>query len=101
MCARICRQFFPLVYLGVLIVKGWVSSSLFDGIVAKLRARNFHWSTKLLSMGRKLILFKYVLNSMPLYLFQVLKLSKVVIMALERMFNAFLWDKTNDDSRIH
>ena len=38
---------------------------------------------------------------MPLYLLQVLKLSKAVLVALGRIFNSFLWDKALDTKRIH
>ncbi|XP_027122245.1 uncharacterized protein [Coffea arabica] len=95
------RQFFPLVYLGVPISRGRCSSIAFDGILARVRARIFHWSGKLLSMGGKLILIKHVLNSMPLYLLQVLKPPKAVFVALGRLFNSFLWDKSKDDKRTH
>ncbi|XP_071914026.1 uncharacterized protein [Coffea arabica] len=95
------RQFFPLVYLGVPISLGRCSSIAFDGILAKVRARICHWSGKLLSMGEKLILIKHVLNSMPLYLLQVLKPPKAVLVALGRLFNSFLWDKSKNDKRTH
>ncbi|XP_027171679.1 uncharacterized protein LOC113771278 [Coffea eugenioides] len=95
------RQFFPLVYLGVPISRGRSSTVDFDGIIAKVRARVCHWSAKLLSMGGKLILIKHVLNSMPLYLLQVLKPPKAVLVALGRIFNSFLWDKSHDAKRTH
>ncbi|XP_027158364.1 uncharacterized protein LOC113759985 [Coffea eugenioides] len=95
------RQFFPMVYLGVPISRGRCSSIAFDGILARVRARIFHWSGKLLSMGGKLILIKHVLNSMPLHLLQVLKPPKTVLVALGRLFNSFLWDKSREDKRTH
>ena len=60
-----------------------------------------HWSTRLLSTGGKLIMLKHVLNSMPMYLLQVLKPPKAVLVALGRIFNSFLWDKAQDAKRIH
>ena len=38
---------------------------------------------------------------MPMYLLQVLKPSKAVLVALGRIFNAFLWDKAQDAKQIH
>mgnify|MGYP004717614587 CR=1 FL=1 len=93
------RQFLPMIYLGVPISRGRCSSMAFDGILAKVRAWICHWSGKLLSMGGKLILIKHVLNSMPIYLLQVLKPPKAVLVALGRLFNAFLWDKSREDKR--
>ena len=52
-------------------------------------------------MGGKLILIRHVLNSMPMYLLQVLKPPKAILIALGWIFNSFLWDKTQEAKRIH
>lgn len=62
---------------------------MFDEILAKMHAHISHWSMKLLSMGGKLILLRHVLNSIPVYLLQVLKPPKAVLIALGRIFNSF------------
>nr|XP_027118574.1 uncharacterized protein LOC113735787 [Coffea arabica] len=41
-------------YLGVPLTKGRMSCVMFDGLLARLRQRLFHWSSKLLTMGVKL-----------------------------------------------
>lgn len=66
----------------------------------KVRALVFHWSMKLLSMRGKLILIRHVLNSMPLYLLQVLKPPKAVLVALGRLFNSFLSNKMHETKRM-
>ena len=68
--------------------------------MTKMRDRLFHWSSRLLSSGGKLILLCHVLTSMPMYLLQVLCPPKDVIQKLERICNAFLWDKLGGERGI-
>ncbi|XP_071920659.1 uncharacterized protein [Coffea arabica] len=93
------RQFLPFVYLGVPIDKTRLKCIHYDGLVSKIRGRISHWSSKLLSMGGKIILLRHVLGSMPLYLCQVMDPSKAIIISIARLFNAFLWD--DESWKIH
>lgn len=95
------QQDFPITYLGAPLVRGRINSAAFDGVLAKVRKRLFHWSSKLLSMGGKIILIRHVLSSIPIYLLQVLQPPKAVLIALGRLCNAFLWDHKLNDKRVH
>ncbi|XP_071926970.1 uncharacterized protein [Coffea arabica] len=72
------RQFFPLIYLDVPILRGRCSSIAFDGIIAKGQGTGFPLEYDAAVHGGKLIHLKHVLNSMPLYLLQVLKPPKAL-----------------------
>ena len=52
---------------------------MFDGLLAKLCQRLFHWSSKLLTMGGKIVLIRHVLTSIPLHLLQALQPPKAVL----------------------
>ncbi|XP_071920617.1 uncharacterized protein [Coffea arabica] len=93
-------QSWPVRYLGVPLFRGRSRSILFDGVFASVRAKLLHWSSRFLSAGGKIILLRYVLNSMPIYLLQVSKPPKGIFLKLGRLFNAFLWDG-KDGRRIH
>ncbi|XP_071933097.1 uncharacterized protein [Coffea arabica] len=93
-------QPWPVKYLGVPLSLGRCKSVLFDGVIASVRAKLHHWSSRFLSAGGKLILIHHVLSSMPLYLLQVTKPPKGVFLRLGKLFNAFLWDG-KDGRRIH
>ncbi|XP_027155903.1 uncharacterized protein LOC113756420, partial [Coffea eugenioides] len=93
-------QSWPVRYLGVPLFRGRSRSILFDGVFASVRAKLLHWSSRFLSAGGKIILFRHVLNSMPIYLLQVSKPPKGIFLRLGRLFNAFLWDG-KDGRRIH
>ena len=51
------QQDFLFVYLGISLYKGRSMVMLFDALLAKLRSRLHHWSSKLLSMGVRLFYF--------------------------------------------
>ncbi|XP_027171434.1 uncharacterized protein LOC113771000 [Coffea eugenioides] len=91
----------PIRYLGVPLVKGRISCVAFEGILAKIRQQLFHWSSKLLSMGGKITLIRHVLSSIPIHLLQVLQPPKAIIVAWGRICNAFLWDHSSSEKRIH
>ncbi|XP_027178008.1 uncharacterized protein LOC113777167 [Coffea eugenioides] len=91
----------PFRYLGVSLVKGRLSCVTFDGLLAKVRQRLFHWSSKLLSRGGKIILIRHVLSSIPLHLLQVVQPPKAVTIALRRICNTFLWDHSTTEQRVH
>ncbi|KAL6570172.1 hypothetical protein OROMI_014686 [Orobanche minor] len=52
-------------------------------------------------MGGRLELIKSVLNSIALYCLQVLKPPENVIIAIERLFNKFLWGTNDNRRRLH
>ncbi|XP_027182051.1 uncharacterized protein LOC113780452 [Coffea eugenioides] len=95
------RQSFPVKYLGVPLVRGRMGTIVFDPLLAKLRARLFHWSSKLLSTGGKIVLIRHVLGSIPLYLLQAICPPKTVVTALGRICNSFLWNSNVDSKRMH
>ena len=95
------RQSFPIKYLGVPLVRGRMGTTVFDPLLAKLRARLFHWSSKLLSTGGKIVLIRHVLGSIPLYLLQAIYPPKTVVATLGRICNSFLWDSSVDSKRLH
>ena len=87
---RFQQQTLPFIYLGAPISRGSVACTLFDPIIAKLQGRLSHWSSRLLSVGGKLILLHPVPSSIPLYLLQVLYPPKAILQRLGRICNAFL-----------
>ena len=90
----------PFTYLGAPIYRGRSRCVLLDGILGKTMARLWHWSTKLLSAREKLVLIERVLASLPMYLLQVLKPPKAILLRLGRICNTFLWDQNSENRRI-
>ncbi|XP_027169914.1 uncharacterized protein LOC113769603 [Coffea eugenioides] len=94
-------QGFPFRYLGVPLIRGRVTCAVFDELLGKVRQKLFHWSSKMLSMGGKIVLLRSVLCSLPVYLLQVLQPPKAVLLHLGRVCNVFLWDTSIESKRTH
>nr|XP_027077000.1 uncharacterized protein LOC113700749 [Coffea arabica] len=94
-------QGFPFKYLGVPLIRGRVTCAAFDALLGKVRQKLYHWSSKMLSMGGKIVLLRSVMCSLPVYLLQVLQPPKAVLLHFGRVCNAFLWDSSIDSKRTH
>ena len=68
--------------------------------MGKIQARVTVWNNNFLSIGGKLILIKHVLNSIPIFLLQVLQPRQTIVKQLDRLLNKFLWDNWGD-ARMH
>ncbi|XP_027103014.1 uncharacterized protein [Coffea arabica] len=95
------QQHLPFTYLGAPISRGKSRCLLFYAIVARIRDRLCHWSSRLLSSWGKLILLRHVLIFMPMFLLQVLDPPQAVLAKLGRICNSFLWDKDIRSKSIH
>ncbi|XP_027168472.1 uncharacterized protein LOC113768348 [Coffea eugenioides] len=95
------RQSLPIKYLGVPLIRRRMGATIFDPLLEKLRARLFHWSSKLLSTGGKIVLIRHVLGSIPLFMLQAVNPPKSVLAALSRICNSFLWALSIESKRLH
>lgn len=91
----------PFTYLGVPLFKGAKRSFLYDDLIMKVRSRIFGWASRLLSPGGRITLLRFVLSSIPLYLFQIMRPPKVILKRLESIFARFLWDSKDHARRLH
>lgn len=81
----------PIKYLGSYLYKGINKARYCSPLINHFDAKLSAWSTKLLSMVGRIILIKYVLNTIPTHLIASSKLPKGVINTLNRKMAAFLW----------
>ncbi|PKU82328.1 integrator complex subunit 11 [Dendrobium catenatum] len=65
-------------------------SHLFEDIFTCFQKQLTHWSSNFLSFGCRLILIKYVLNSIPIYLLHTLQPTAAICLRIERMINNFV-----------
>ncbi|KAL6558442.1 hypothetical protein OROMI_018792 [Orobanche minor] len=91
----------PVMYLGVPLWKGFQSFEMYSPLISKIKTKILNWNHHLLSMGGRLELIKSVLNSIAFFSLQVLKPPENVIIALERIFNKFLWGTSDNRRRFH
>ncbi|KAL6576884.1 hypothetical protein OROMI_011160 [Orobanche minor] len=91
----------PIMYLGVPLWKGFQNFDMYGPLLSKIKNKILTWNHHLLSTGGRLELIKSVLNSIDLYCLQVLKPPENVIIAIERLFNKFLWGTNDNRRRLH
>ncbi|KAL6558471.1 hypothetical protein OROMI_018821 [Orobanche minor] len=92
---------FPVMYLGVPLWKGFQNFDMYGPLLSKIKNKILTWNHHLLSTGGRLELIKSVLNSIALYCLQVIKPPENVIIAIERLFNKFLWGTNDNRRRLH
>ena len=92
---------FPIRYLGCPLFTGRKSSFLFSELEDNIARRIRAWTSKWLSFGGRLVLIKFVLLSMPVYLLSVLAPPKGVIDRLPQLLGNFLWEAVDGKKRRH
>jgi len=59
------------------------------------------WCYRWLSLGGRLTLAKYVLESLPVYWLSLFKLPKAIFQGLRRRVTSFIWSGNGSDNKIH
>nr|GEW73535.1 putative RNA-directed DNA polymerase, eukaryota, reverse transcriptase zinc-binding domain protein [Tanacetum cinerariifolium] len=79
----------PLKYLGVPVGCNMSRSSNWNAIIQKFYLKLSSWNARLLSVGGRLTLIRYVLNSLPIYYLSIYQAPSSVRKKLEAMRNSF------------
>ncbi|XP_075098919.1 uncharacterized protein LOC142175818 [Nicotiana tabacum] len=88
---------FPFNYLGCPIYIGRKKIIYFDAMVDKVDKRLSGWQGKILSVGRRMVLIKYVLQSMHIYTLFAMSPPKETLTLLEKYFANFFWGDSGDE----
>ncbi|CAH9069343.1 unnamed protein product [Cuscuta epithymum] len=91
----------PMKYLGANLHKGMNKFQYCSNIINHFDSKLSPWQQKNLSQGGRLVLIKYVLNTIPNYVLATDKLPKRVISALEKKMASFLWGSTEGRRKFH
>ncbi|XP_026428837.1 uncharacterized protein LOC113324763 [Papaver somniferum] len=75
----------------VILAPGRVTSAMIWHVVEMIQHRLAKWKGRLLSFAERLVLFKSVLCSIPLYNMTVYRLPASVIKIFEKLIRNFLW----------
>ena len=81
----------PLGYL----VKDW------HWILAKFENRIHHWTSRLLSIGGRLVLIKSVLSSLSVYWMALVLVPRSILDKLRSMIFSFLWGSSAKNKKFH
>jgi len=92
--ARIIRckqEHLSFKYLGLPIGANSCRSLMWNPIIHNISSRLASWKGKLLSIGGRLCLIKYVLSNFPIYFLSLFLMPAVVATSIEKKFISFLW----------
>jgi len=79
------------LYLGLPIGGNPRRLSFWDPVINHIKSRLSGWQSRFLSFGGRLILFKSVLNALPVYTFSFFKAPSGIISSIETLLIKFFW----------
>ena len=74
---------------------------MWEGIEEKFRRRLSTWKRQYISKGGRLMLIRYTLSTLPIYLLSLFRLPKRVKSRLEKIQRDFLWGGNSHSRKIH
>ena len=85
-------------YLWIPISLKWASQEDWENVIQKIRKRVHSWGVRWLNLVRRVILIKYVLSSLPVYLGVGLLVLSYINQQISRLIQKLLWKggKGND-----
>ena len=81
----------PFVYLGLPINGDARRLSFWDHVVTRIVTRLSGWKSRFLYFGGCLILIKYVMYSLPIYVLSFFKAPSRIISSIESLFNIYIY----------
>ena len=91
--------YLPAKYLGAPLIDSAINNSSWNILLEKLEARLSSWNFRALNMASRLVLIKFVLQPMPLYLFSVLAAPKWVLKQIKVLQRRFLWGSSGQNRK--
>lgn len=95
-CLEFKEGHLPIRYLGLPLISGKLSAHECKPLIEKISARIQSWGSKHLSFAGRIQLISAVLFSIQAYWTNVFILPKKVIKQIESLFNAYLWNASDD-----
>ena len=83
--------FLAFSYLGLPIGSNMSRIANWQFLIDRFKARMSSWKANLLSIGGRLTLIKFVLESLGIYHFSIFKVPEMVIRSLESLSAIFFW----------
>ncbi|PKI39344.1 hypothetical protein CRG98_040210 [Punica granatum] len=88
-------------YLGVPIVHGRLRREHFEQVVSRVQDKINGWTARTLSMAGRITLAKSMIQAIPSFTMQVMRLPANVCEQLHRHCCDFIWGHSSDSRKIH
>jgi hypothetical protein len=92
---------FSIKYLGVPLHHSKLRKEDLQPVIDKIIKRIAGWKGRLLSYAGRLILLKFCLASIPIYLLSVIKFPRWAIDTINTHMRHFLWNNNKDRHKYH
>ncbi|XVF73922.1 hypothetical protein PTKIN_Ptkin13bG0020000 [Pterospermum kingtungense] len=89
------------IYLGIPSLHGRVSKVQFQHVLDKIRSKLSGWKAKCLSFAARIVLTRYVLNTIPYYTMQTVKLPLAFYVEVDKICRCFLWGHDVGERQVH
>ena len=90
----------PFLYLGLSIGGDPRRLAILEPVMNTIKTRLSGWQSRFLSFGGRLVLVKYVLTSLPIYVLSFFKAPSGIISSFETIFKIFFWGGSEDNMKI-
>jgi hypothetical protein len=88
------RSSFPFKYFGIPLIDNDLCNSSCDGLLCSLNHCLSSWTFRLLNLSSRIMILKYVLQAIPIYLFSSLAEPKSFIKVVCNIQHHFLWSSS-------
>lgn len=90
---------FPISYLGLPLSSGSIHCRDWDNVIQRYETRLVEWNARLLSYGGRLVLYKLVLNCLPIYYRSIFQIRRIVVWKLDFIQVRFFWHDSGDQNK--
>lgn len=90
----------PIPYLGMKVGSRINGIVAWKGVVERVKERLKRWDSKSLSLGGRVTIVKYVLNSIPLYSLSFMRMPRTIENRLTSLQRQFLWGGSEGERKI-
>ncbi|XP_022041818.1 uncharacterized protein LOC110944462 [Helianthus annuus] len=94
------RGAYPFVYLGIQVGANMSRISNWNVVIEVVKRRLESWKARTLSIGRRLILIKSVLENLLIYYFSLYQAPMAVINSIKSIMRRFLWAGSSEEKKI-
>nr|AAO34487.1 putative reverse transcriptase [Oryza sativa Japonica Group]ABF97663.1 retrotransposon protein, putative, LINE subclass [Oryza sativa Japonica Group] len=98
---KVKQTVFEEKYLGLPTPSGRIKSGKFQSLKEKFEKRLSDWCEKNLSMGRKEVLIKSVLQALPMYMMSVSKIPVSLCEEYMQLIRKFWWGEDRHKRKVH
>jgi hypothetical protein len=98
---KVKQTVFEEKYLGLPTPSGRIKSGKFQSLKEKFEKRLSDWCEKNLSMGRKEVLIKSVLQALPMYMMSVSKIPVSLCEEYMQLIRKFWWGEDRHKRMVH